>query len=1033
MSSGQKAAISFLSALFLFVIFLGFANPGIIGIKKDGLMSKIETRFYKQSKILEKQLQLDKLSDGCNSYISNILSKIETDDDAFMKDSSVKTYLFKTPDVNVEKARELVKQRMERTSRLQDELPGLLYFRLIDNNKSNNSNSNDNRRDIHYSTFSNDEYSRSGDYKTFKNYADVVADENELDADIIVVNGDRPRNKFLLDQENNRFIISFPFYRTDSICDATLVCYFNIADLIQYLMDDKGLLIGQSFDPVTEALTLFKENKLPKCGFVAGIPHDMNNREKSLAEFYNPVIQSWSNKSSVQLERILSGDDYSWLIMTNTSNEYFNISAIYKSTLFELPFETKILIYVAAFISLLLICFLIFSIKRDYVTIIRSRIKRIQLEIIREYLENHDKVEWNSVSLQIAARKDELNEEIKKSLGIGKKNSKKAKKYTELTDTLLEASWEEILNVIGGKVEKNSDFQNGATIEEIRRVLEEVLQSAELNVNIANVKNTRSVPQVSQNILSDDGIEEIEEIDDIDEVQEVEEIDEVDEIDEIDEIEEIEDANDINEAEEIEAIDDFESLEDISSDDSLAHNKESEEIKADDLESKEPLEIADEILDEDIPQISEENTQDLIIEDELESNPSDDAIELSLEDEPQAEITSDDLKDSIEDVKENEEIAGDIELVPENSEEDTVKETILQEDSEFREKVGTDLNLNNPTDDNCLVDEIDEEVEEIEELDDEIPADNPTQIYIPEIIDFETPSIIQGYETFVSYEDSPFASVDTIFAEDLCIGNEYTAIDYNLYSTENFVFKTFVPDYEDNSKKQGTVLEISKNDEEKTGTVLNISENSSSVILEESENVITSKKMESDLQKTQTSAKDSVEEVLEELRGGLSPESSIHKSSNDDIEELPEAKVVPSITTTLKVKNFAGSEKTLFTMTSASSFGISQEIGELEDASDFIEDVDFSFEKNESSETETKTNEDNFSIEDLSEEIDEIIEEAVPEKKTETQMKENTANDLHSAETIVEDEGIYSISKNLSFNNVEIDPSFKNLVDSVLR
>ena len=120
-------------------------------------------------------------------------------------------------------------------------------------------------------------------------------------------------------------------------------------------------------------------------------------------------------------------------------------------------------------------------------------------------------------------------------------------------------------------------------------------------------------------------------------------------------------------------------------------------------------------------------------------------------------------------------------------------------------------------------------------------------------------------------------------------------------------------------------------------------------------------------------------------------------------------------------------------MTSASSFGISQEIGELEDASDFIEDVDFSFEKNESSETETKTREDNFSIEDLSEEIDEIIEEAVPEKKTETQMKENTANDLHSAETIVEDEGIYSISKNLSFNNVEIDPSFKNLVDSVLR
>ena len=89
MSSGQKAAFSFLSALVLFAGFVFFAHTS--------LMAQIETKFYAQAKIGEKNNQLQSLTERCNSYISDILNKIQTDEDAYLKSSAVKTYVHQNP------------------------------------------------------------------------------------------------------------------------------------------------------------------------------------------------------------------------------------------------------------------------------------------------------------------------------------------------------------------------------------------------------------------------------------------------------------------------------------------------------------------------------------------------------------------------------------------------------------------------------------------------------------------------------------------------------------------------------------------------------------------------------------------------------------------------------------------------------------------------------------------------------------------------------------------------------------------------
>ena len=217
MSSGQKAALSFLSALVLFAGFVFFAQIG--------LMAQIETKFYAQTKINEKDDQLEKLSQRCNSYISDILTKIQTGDNAYLKSSAVKTFVHQNP------SEKDSAERKNLTAQLFDELDsyGLDGIRIIEKNG----------RTLHYSSFESDVLKRVSLNTTYKLYTDVVKDSDELDGELLLVNADKPETKMMLDKPNNRLVISFPFYITDNTYFATLVAYFDIHSFEQQLINEK--------------------------------------------------------------------------------------------------------------------------------------------------------------------------------------------------------------------------------------------------------------------------------------------------------------------------------------------------------------------------------------------------------------------------------------------------------------------------------------------------------------------------------------------------------------------------------------------------------------------------------------------------------------------------------------------------------------------------------------------------------------------------------------------------------------------------
>ncbi|MBO4639722.1 MAG: hypothetical protein J5710_08215 [Treponema sp.] len=542
-------------------------------------MAQIETKFYAQTKINEKDDQLEKLSQRCNSYISQILTKIQTGDDAYLKESSVKTYVHQNP------SEKEATERKNLTARLFDELEpyGLDGLRLIEKNG----------RTLHYSSYESDVLKRVSLNTTYKLYSDVVKDSGELEGELLLVDSDNPKTKLLLDKANNRLIISFPFYVTDNTYFATLTAYFDIHSFEQLLVNEKILNYGDSLSAITAQDSY-------DGGFVLGLP------KNSQSEFVTPVLNVWNKLSKTAnkelgLERILEKDDGSyWLLMTSGENEFFKVSAVYSSTLFELPRELEYLIYTCVFFTFLLVAALLFNLKRDYLAVIKSRIKKVQFGIINEYLENKEKVEWSQVARQLENRKAELSEEIKKSIGG------KSKKYSKQVDAYLDSSWEEIIGLLkaqtGGESEAAGAAAGGATIEEIRRVIEEVLRTSKLNVNVAPVGEAAlRVPQGPQPVEEVEEVEEVEAldvaepVDEIEEVEPVEEVEALDDIEEVEEVESLDEAEPVEEIEEVEEVEEVEALDDAEPVEDIEEVEEVGEVALREPQGPQPVEDAEEI------------------------------------------------------------------------------------------------------------------------------------------------------------------------------------------------------------------------------------------------------------------------------------------------------------------------------------------------------------------------------------------------------------------------------------------------------
>ena len=577
MTSGQKIAFSLLAALCLFAVFVLSLN--------SRLFKTLETRFYAQAKIEENTGQLDKISESCDSYISEILSLIEKGDNAWAKNASVRSYYVQNPsesDVNV---------RRRLTEGLFEQIPALTGIRIVDKNG----------RNVHYSSFDDtDLLKQNGISKIYKNYTDIVKDADEIPYELLQKLTDESKSVLLCDDSRGRLILTVPFCWMDGIYSGDCLFYLNVREIESSLSIRNELPLGLG-------ITLFADDDL-KGGFVLNLPY--GNKK----EFKAPFLNYWK-KTSVAPEKLLELPDGRFYVALSSSRAgKIRVSSVYTSDVFEISKEVRLLIYIGVFISILLIVFLIFSLFRDPLVTLQKRIKKVQLEIIQNYLDDKNKKEWGEVAHQLRLRKKDLSEDIIKSLHV---HSKKQKK--ELSE-YLDKNWDEIFEIFDSKAKVDSTpgagvaapagaaELTGASIAEIRRMLEEVLQNRPVVVTSAPVAAAPAKATVVKAPVED--VDEVEELDDVEEVEEIEELaEDVEDLDEAEEVEEVEElSEDVDEVEELddaeeveelaEDVDEVEDLDDAEEVEELAEEVEDVEELAEEADDVETLDEVEEELDE---------------------------------------------------------------------------------------------------------------------------------------------------------------------------------------------------------------------------------------------------------------------------------------------------------------------------------------------------------------------------------------------------------------------------------------------------
>ena len=522
MTSGKKVVLSTFISVLIFAVFAFFAFTQ--------LFSLFETKFYQGNVISSMQNQLSLISKSFDEYeleYENLFSN-------FASLESVK----KSSEQNLDSHQ--IKERADFAGKLISENPGFEGIRIIDSQG----------RKIHYSTFESDKLRQNKELINYKNY--TVLDEVEY-SKIAAQQDDKL--KLYFDSRRNRIIFALPYIDIHDLNRGSIVFYIGADNFLNYLSSRKII----SYSEKCTLYNLENESSQGTGSIVFGIP------SLSGQDFLDEVGKRLSAQKS-ELDIVMSGEEFDWMILSSVGDSGQKFAIVFKSDILSLNLAMKILLLSCVFVTLYLLILLFFNIKQDDDVVIRNRIKNFQFSLINEYLDSKTDVDWNAISKNIVARKNELNSEIKKSLG------RKAKKNAALVDSLLENSWAQIQNSIGAKSAEKTE--NTVTTAEIRSVLEELLKSVSSmrsevqqitrdgvkvnsvsNVKVAQIKKTEEVGDVEE-------LEDVEELDEVEEVDSLEEVEELDEVEESEELEDVEDADSVEEGEEVEELDETESVED---------------------------------------------------------------------------------------------------------------------------------------------------------------------------------------------------------------------------------------------------------------------------------------------------------------------------------------------------------------------------------------------------------------------------------------------------------------------------------------
>ncbi|MCL2295193.1 MAG: hypothetical protein FWC36_10100 [Spirochaetes bacterium] len=482
----KKAAISLVITLIVFSAFT------IISFFT--LFDLIESRFYNKKVLTEVENRIENIIIGIEEYKNDRIEILT----AVSNEAAIRNSFL------INQSREDIFQRENIIKSLIERRVDFDFIRVIDDAGR-----------IHYS--SNPIDLQSAD-PTRISYRILDAQSIERYREIIERAGDIPAIFFDI-QDHNLFVASV--YSHIGIRRGTILVYLAPNDLRSFLarknVIERNIVIRYLahnkivFNILDGNISILEELKAYWTAGEIRNPHNLYSDAAGTA--FSVVTKRW-------------GDGFIGYVIPD---HLIKINAIYKYILLFSVFSITFIL-----------SFLLMNIRQDQVVVIADRVKRFQINFLIEYLENKSEVEWRVWKKELESRKEELRREFKK--GIRRLDEDKDKIVNDLVDK----SWDEIISLLAGHLEKKSESKNLVTnlqVDNIEEIIRKIIAS-ENNIRRKDI-NTVSSPQV---------VAQVAEVAGADAEEELEEIEEADEVaDAVEEAEELEDA-DLEEIEEAEAV-----------------------------------------------------------------------------------------------------------------------------------------------------------------------------------------------------------------------------------------------------------------------------------------------------------------------------------------------------------------------------------------------------------------------------------------------------------------------------------------------
>ncbi|MDR1317756.1 MAG: hypothetical protein LBK13_12895, partial [Spirochaetales bacterium] len=430
MSTVQKISLSLLVAV---VLFSGFAVLAF-----SGMFNYIESNFYDQKVSSEINRNLDKTAAALADFHAANFQRYGV----IIQNDWIKSIFLRN------QSREDIVTRTNVFGKLRDDIPSLMLIRFV----------NTDWRQLHYSTLGSDIRNTTDQTVEYEFLPDSVAA-------FFSAYGEVPASGqyFVVSPQDHAFVYVFEVRDRYNAPAGFGLFYISLDGFKGQLLRDGILNLGDDIAFIQDRGLLLRSNVSdtnPEIRRTVGSYWEGETGE-------SPVFQSGEGRRYVFFDRLLE--------------DSFRLGVFVGDDQFSLNPAMKGILLFSVFLTVFLVAFLVLSIRQDASLVLAERIKKFQINLLQEYLERKEAIDWQKWRSELEIRRDDVRQELKHGMG------KLSKKDEENLDRLVDKSWDEIISVLTSRgVEDKTSL-------EIRK-LEGIIEKAVANLQFAPASATRTRP-----------------------------------------------------------------------------------------------------------------------------------------------------------------------------------------------------------------------------------------------------------------------------------------------------------------------------------------------------------------------------------------------------------------------------------------------------------------------------------------------------------------------------------------------------------